>query len=158
VTEDDLRKQASDFFEMQAGQRMATFNFYIALASLLSGGLGAAVTAKSGFALLSPLLGLLLLLLSFIFWKLDQRNSDLVKSAENVLKYFEGAVALENEGEKPHLAKRFLREEADSLEKKRARTWRVWKNYYSYSDCFGAVFLSFGSLGAIGAVYAMVYA
>jgi len=39
MTDEELRKQAWNFFQMQAGQRLTTFNFYIAISSLLSTGL-----------------------------------------------------------------------------------------------------------------------
>ena len=97
MNEADLRKQAWDFFQMQASQRLTTFNFYIALSSLLSGGLAANLKAQDGIQFVSILLGLLLVLFSFVFWKLDQRNRDLIKSAEDALKFFESKRKLPRE-------------------------------------------------------------
>ena len=153
MTDEELRKQAWDFFHMQAGQRLTTFNFYIAISSLLSTGLAASFRADIPYLCIS--LGLLLLLFSFIFWKLDQRNRDLIKGAEVSLKFFEAKAALKDKDGVPHLAKRFIREEYDTSERKKQRTWRFWWNHYSYSECLKAVFTIFGSVGFIGSIYSI---
>lgn len=164
MNEADLRKQAWDFFQMQAAQRLITFNFYIALSSLLSGGLAASVKIEERVPLFGVLLGLLLVLFSFVFWKLDHRNRDLIKGAEETLKYFENKAQLDDVEEepepdddekKPHIAKRFTREEHETTILKAARSWRLWRNHYSYSDCFGVVFVAFGIVGILGVGYSV---
>jgi hypothetical protein len=156
MSEEDLRKQAWDFFAVQAGQRLTTFNFYIALSSLLSGGLAATFKVEVDIPHLGVLFGALLVLFSFVFWKLDQRNRDLIKSAEDVLKFFEGTAPFADADGRPHLAKRFLREEFETDLRKASRSWRFWRNHYSYSDCFRIVFLAFGGASLVGAVYSVV--
>ena len=153
MEEADLRKQAWDFFQMQAAQRLTTFNFYIALSSLFSGGLAASLKVQVDVPFVGVLIGLLLVLFSLVFWKLDHRNRDLIKSAEETLKFFESKVQLEDEDGKPHLAKRFMREEHETNALKAARSWRLWRNHYSYSECFRVVFLAFGIVGILGAGY-----
>ena len=153
MNEADLRKQAWDFFQMQATQRLTTFNFYIALSSLISGGLAANLKAQDSMISVGVLLGLLLALFSFVFWKLDQRNRDLIKSAEDVLKFFENKAQFEDEKGRPHIVKRFAREEYDTNYRRTRRSWRLWSNHYSYSDCFQIVFLTFGAVGILGAGY-----
>ena len=156
MTEEDLRKQAWDYFQMHATQRLTTFNFYVGISSLLVGGLAATIKADSEIRLLGGVVGTLLILFSLVFWKLDQRNSDLIKGAERALMYFEAKCALPDEEGKPHEAKRFTREDFDTAQNKRERTWRAWRNHYSYSECFRAVFLIFGGLGAVGLCYAAI--
>jgi hypothetical protein len=129
MTEADLRKQAWDFFQIQAGQRLTTFNFYIALSSLLAGGLAASF--KAGIIpYIGLLLGFLLVLFSFIFWKLDCRNRELITSAEETLKFFEKHAQFAEVDGRPHIAKRFMREEFDTNVKKATRSWRFWRNHY----------------------------
>jgi hypothetical protein len=152
MDEADLRKQAWDFFQLQAGQRLTTFNFYIALSSLLSGGLAASFKADIKFPYIGLLLGFLLVLFSFIFWKLDCRNRELITSAEETLKFFEKQVSLPDENGRPHIAKRFMREEFDTNVKKAKRSWRFWRNHLTYSQCFRLVFLTFTVVGALGAI------
>ena len=122
MNEADLRKQAWDFFQMQASQRLTTFNFYIALSSLLSGGLAANLKVQDSMMSVGILLGLLLVLSSFVFWKLDQRNNDLIKSAEDALKFFENKTQIDDQNGKPHIAKRFTREEYDTNDRKAGRS------------------------------------
>lgn len=153
MDEADLRKQAWDFFQMQAAQRLTTFNFYIALSSLLFGGLIASLKVQDGVPFGGVLLGLLLVLFSFVFWKLDHRNRDLIKSAEETLKFFENKAQLEDEEGKPHIARRFMREKHETNALKAARSWRRWRNHYSYSECFRVVLLAFGIVGILGAGY-----
>jgi len=150
MTDEELRKQAWDFFQMQAGQRLTTFNFYIAICSLLSTGLVATLKTDIGLSYLGIVFGLLLILFSFIFWKLDQRNGDLIRGAEESLKFFESRSSLKDEANIPHVAKRFSREDFDTSKKKRLHSWRFWRNYYSYSQCFRLVFFIFGCGGLVG--------
>lgn len=156
MTEDDLRKQTCDYFHMHAAQRLTTFNFYVGISSLLSGGMAATIKTDPDAPLLGAVVGVLLVLFSVVFWKLDQRNTDLIKGAERALRYFESRCPLPDDGEKPHEAKRFSREEYDSHLKKNQRTWRFWQNHYSFSDCFRAVFLIFGGLGTVGLCYTLI--
>jgi len=155
MTDEELRKQAWDFFHMQAGQRLTTFNFYIAISSLLSTGLAASFKADILLPHLGVAFGLLLILFSFIFWKLDQRNRDLIKGAEESLKFFEAKATLEDEAGIPHVAKRFIREEFDTNRKKNQHSWRFWRNHYSYSKCFKLVFMIFGLIGLVGLAFSI---
>ena len=66
MTDDELRKQAWDFFQMQAGQRLATFNFYIAISSLLSTGLVATFKNEIDLPYVGIAFDLLLILLKLI--------------------------------------------------------------------------------------------
>lgn len=156
MNEDELRKQAWDFFQMQASQRLTTFNFYIAISSVLSTGLAASFRPDINIPHLSEVLGLLLVVFSFVFFKLDERNRDLIKGAEDTLKYFESKANIDmTASDIPHVARRFTREEYDTKAKKNQRSWRFWRNNYSYSECFRMVFLSFGGTGLIGTVYSL---
>jgi len=141
---------------MHAAQRLTTFNFYVGISSLLSGGLAVTIKADPDAPLLGAAVGLLLILFSFVFWKLDQRNTDLIKGAERALRYFESRCPLADDAGKPHEAKRFTREEYDSRLKKEQKTWCFWQNHYSFSECFRAVFLIFGGLGMVGLCYALI--
>jgi hypothetical protein len=156
VTEADLRKQAWDFFQMQAGQRLTTFNFYIAIASLLSTGLAASFKFDVDIPLVGVVLGLFLVFFSFIFWKLDQRNRALIKGAERTLMHFEGRSGLPDVDGMPHVAKRFTFEHAETQAKRARRSWRCWRSEYSYYECFKAVFGAFAIVGLAGALLSVL--
>jgi hypothetical protein len=158
MTEDELRKQAWDFFQMQASQRLTTFNFYIAISSVICTGLAASFRSDINIPHLSEILGFFLIAFSFVFFKLDERNRDLIKGAEETLKYFESKANIDVEAsDAPHVAKRFTREEYDTKAKKNQRSLFFWRNHYSYSDCFRMVFLSFGGVGLIGVAYSLLH-
>ena len=149
----ELRKQAWDFFQMQSGQRLATFNFYVVISSLLCTGLAASFKAESNNPYLGVSFGCLLALFSMAFWKIDHRNKTLIRGAEDTLKFFEKSSPFHLGSGIPHLAIRFLREEFETEEKRASRTWNVWSNGYSYSECFGFIFSVFSLVGLGGAVW-----
>ena len=153
MTEDELRKQAWDFFQTQASQRLTTFNFYLVLSSLLSTGFIATSRPEFDMPHLSVTFGFLLVLFSFIFWKLDQRNRGLIKGAEETLKFFEKNSNFQDIEGIPHIAKRFVREEFYTNQKKANRSWCIWRNQYTYSECFRAVFMIFGTAGFAGTAW-----
>lgn len=68
------------YFELHANQRMAVFNFF----TVLSGAVVAGIAATQGAPRFGVALGLALTILSFIFWKLDQRAAFLIKHADEV--------------------------------------------------------------------------
>lgn len=82
----ELREQAWNFFQMQAGQRLMTFNYYVLISSLLCMGLASSFKDDPYNSYLGASFGFLLILFSFIFCKLDCRNSDLIKGSEEALK------------------------------------------------------------------------
>lgn len=76
------RDHAWRYFDVHAGQRMAMFNFFIVLSGLILTGIAGSLQAGPKIAVIGIFLGLLLALLAFVFWKIDQRAAFLVKHAE----------------------------------------------------------------------------
>jgi hypothetical protein len=140
-----LRKQAWDYFNIHASQRMTVFNFYLVLSSLITTTYFASFKEVVDITPARPVLAIMLCLFAFIFQKLDQRNKTLIKNAERALKYFE---TLDHE---PLEAKVFSQEEKDS-KSGRLTGWRkllFWQSHPSYSDCFNIVFAAFFALGLL---------
>ncbi len=79
------------YFQLHAAQRMTVFNVFTLFAGLLIAGLSATIQKSEGLALIGIALGLLLTLLAFVFWKLDQRACFLVKLAEDAIADVEDA-------------------------------------------------------------------
>jgi hypothetical protein len=155
-TSEALRKQAWDYFQMHSSQRLTTFNFYIVISSVIATALFSTFQKDYKVPVLGIPVGLLLVLFSYIFWKLDQRNRQLIKGAEAALKYFESTSTLEdNEGES-HVAKIFQHEEYATLKRKANSSIYPWKSYYSYSKSFNRIFLGFAIVGLLGAVAAAI--
>lgn len=77
------------YFELHAQQRMTVFNFYIAITGLLAAGIGVTLQQGGKYVLFTSLMGVFVVFISFIFWKLDQRVSILIKNAEMALQDLE---------------------------------------------------------------------
>src|ERR1044071_7818978 len=89
--EEAAGKYAWEYFKYHAGQRQAVFRFYlfVVAACLVSFGYSRRgvdnANAGNPLSVAGPL-GLILTVLSFIFWRLDQRSRSLIKLAEGALK------------------------------------------------------------------------
>ncbi|MDP9190476.1 MAG: hypothetical protein M3P06_02080 [Acidobacteriota bacterium] len=135
-------------FALHAGQRLTTFNFFIILSSLLINGL--VVTLQRDFRVpnIGVVIGLLLAVLAFIFWKIDVRNRQLIKLAEDVIKYFERTASKANDTDPCHVAALFTREAAATAKFRSAAPF--W--HFSYARAFAWVYCLVGTTGITCAV------
>ena len=133
------------YFELHASQRMTLFNYFSALSGLIVAGIGAAFQAPPKYAFVAAALGLVLSTVSFIFWKLDQRASFLVKHAEEVHAVLE-ASAFEK-------AKLFTDEPSKFYTASTASGWllRPW----TYGRSFRLLFCLMGLAGLLAAVFSI---
>lgn len=92
MTDDEARglEHAWRYFALHAEQRMTVFNFFVASAGLTLTGLAWTLSEGVKYWPLGAAAGVSAAALSFIFWRLDQRGAQLVKTAEAAM------VALEN--------------------------------------------------------------
>ena len=148
------RKYAWDYFTLHSSQRIATFNFFVTLATAVLAGVGVALTGTVVVPALAIVLGLALALLAFVFWKLDQRNKMLIKNAEEALKEIERRLEADMGG--PRVFSLFTRDDEDVHELRRYRGRKAWRKYYSYSNSFNTVFLTFGIFGLVGAALGVI--
>ncbi len=137
-----LRKQAWDYFQLHSSQRLAVFNFYILISSVTITAYFSSYKTDLNLQYARPALAVILSVLAFIFWKLDQRTKFLIRNAECALKFYESKDDIET------VAKVFTNEEITSSSL-RHRTSRClpWRWRLSYSDCFNAVFIACFALG-----------
>lgn len=154
----DQRQYFWNYFQLHASQRLTTFKFYITISTIISTGYVATV-AVSVIPTLAILLGFTLSLLSFIFWKLDSRNKQLIKNAEEALKYLERLPCFSNSiptnKNVASVLKIFTYEEEQTNRMRKNKSFWSWRNVYSYSECFNMVFAIFGFLGFFGVIYAI---
>lgn len=138
-------KQSMDhawrYFELHAQQRMTVFNFYLAISGLTAAGIGVSLQYGSEFSIVTFMLGNFLSLISFIFWKLDQRVSELIKRSERALSELEKVSSIK-------YAILFLEEGTDpkSMSYGLLSTW-------TYGRCFR---VSFVTVALSGLVFAML--
>jgi hypothetical protein len=146
----EMREYAWRYFALHADQRLKTFNFFLILATVILGGVLAFLKDASIPWLAAPV-GLLLFVLSLVFWRLDRRNRELIWHAENALRQIEAATPNDSV---PAELKLFSHEEA-TTRKLRATckpscnpsSW--WQTHYSYTDCFRIVFCASAILGLL---------
>lgn len=128
VPADKVMEHLWRYFALHAQQRISVFNFFVVLSGVITAGIGGALQAGRPLLFLVGVLGLFLTILSFIFWRLDQRNSDLIKISEEALRKGEEACL-------PHYARIFVRESivgtSQALTEDRApqTTWTFRKSF-----------------------------
>jgi len=146
TTKDFLRKQAWDYFQTHASQRLTTFNFYIVTSGVITAAMVGTFQKEFRFPLIGVGLGLLLIFFSFVFWKLDNRNRSLIKNAEKALRWFEREASPDGLVIDP-MIRIFTIEENEITENQEL----AFKDrFFSYSKCFRFVFGAFSAVGSIG--------
>ena len=144
--DDTFREYAWDYFQLHAEQRLKAFQFFITLATAIVGGF--LLLFRYGQAhKWAAVLGVLLIFLSFVFWKLDLRTRGLVKNAEAALKYLDSAHDLPDIDGDPNPLRLFTR---DDHETSKVSKLSLLSGHFSYSRCFEWVFAMFALLGALG--------
>ena len=135
MADDKRLEHAWNYFELHAQQRISVFNYFVVLSGILAAGLAASVQGPERLASVGVALGALLILLSFVFWKLDQRTAFLIKHAEEVLKACE-----------PTTAPLFSDEET------KTDTAKAQTSIWTYGRSFRTIFLVIGAAGLAGAI------
>lgn len=127
------------FFQLHAQQRMAVFNFYLIITGLVAAGLSACVIQMEKLSIVAGVLGLFLSFVSFIFWKLDQRVSLMIKASEKSIINIETKLALPIES--------IFIEDSGNL----SNSYLYLLSPWTYGRCFR---LSFFVVGVIGIGFA----
>lgn len=136
-------EHAWKYFEIHTQQRMTVFNFYIAIIGLLAAGSGFCLQQGGKYIYLASALGVFIVFITFIFYKLDERVSMLIKISEIALK------ELEVEFNEPTLMI-FKRESIDDeLNKSFCSIW-------TYGRCFRISFFVVASMGVILSLSAII--
>lgn len=143
-----MREYAWRYFALHADQRIKTFNFYLVLFGLVSGGLITLIKDSENYRLAAPI-AFALAFISFIFWRLDIRNKELIYNSEDALKLLENDDRLLDDGSVPNRLKLFTYEDHATEIRKKKKMLGLIPRFYSYSTCFNAVFLIFGLAGLI---------
>jgi hypothetical protein len=125
---------------------MSLLNYFLIMFAFVAAGLAACVRGEGFLRLGGVLLGGALILLSFAFWKLDQRSAFLVKHAENALREIEMEVT-------PEVARLFRAEPEETQSQTLApKFWRLW----TYGGAFRLLFCVAALVGLGGGVLSLV--
>src|SRR5262245_54786828 len=114
LTNEILHKQSWDYFQLHSQQRLTTFNFYLIISSVITSALFATFYKDYKIPHLGILMGFLSSFFSFVFWKIDVRNRQLINTAITALIFFESTSELKDHVDEPHIGKVFMREEYET--------------------------------------------
>lgn len=143
-----LRTYAWAYFAYHADQRMKTFNFFLIVAGLFAGGITTLLRDGGDPRWVCPL-GVVLSLLSLIFWKIDQRNRQLVRNGETAIRHLDSLHSHPPDEGVPHALAIFDRDDHNT---KSSPVFPVSSGYFSYTKCLGLVFFLFAFLGLFFAI------
>jgi Mn2+/Fe2+ NRAMP family transporter len=138
-----LLDHAWNHFEYHAQQRLSLFNFYTIFCGLIVAAWASIMTADNPLPAAGVCLGLLLPVVSFVFWRMDQRNAYLTKRSESLMGEAEGKLF-----ERQDLL--FCGEEAD---KHLASPIRPLAKQWSHGTSLRIIFAMVGLIGLSGAIY-----
>lgn len=138
-----IHEHAWKYFEIHANQRITIFNYFLAVSGAIAAGLATTLQGSTRFSSLGIALGVLLVLVAFIFWKLDQRVSFFIKRAEHALAEVESQFPIAE----AHL---FMLEPKATNALADAGSW--WVRPWTYGKAFRSVFVVMGVFGTSGAI------
>lgn len=141
IAASDSLEHAWRYFELHSAQRMSMFNYFIAVFGFAAAGIGSCLQAGGALLLVGVVLGIVLSVVSFVFWKLDQRTSFLIKHSEEVLCRLEQAVLGGNI--------QVFNTEADRT-RDHQRTSAGPLSIWTYGRSFRFIFLMAGLIGMAG--------
>lgn len=140
MNNDKLFEHAWKYFEIHSQQRVNVINFFLAISGIVGAGIGLSLQQGGGFNYSAGMLSLFLSFLSFIFWKLDERVSEMIKNSEEAL------ACLEKQFEKSE-AKLFTNDRINTSSRKGLlSTW-------TYGRCFRCAFYVVGYAGFLIAIF-----
>ncbi len=155
ITDKEILDLAWKYFQQHASQRISFFNFFVVFSSIMTTGLITTFSPQFKIHMVGIAIGIMLSLISFVFWKVDDRNKHLTKCGENALKKLEERFYCVTDGDASlNPAQIFTCEEAvtDRLREEQRRL-PFWKKQVSHSLCFNAIFVIYGVVGLLGAAY-----
>jgi|ERR1051325_760331 hypothetical protein len=152
----EARGYAWGYFSLHADQRMKLFNFFLSLSGLLIAAVPAVRSIAPGTKLV-VILPLFLSFSAFVFWRLDERTRQLVKNAENAIKFLDQlwpVPPVEGDG-LPHCLRLIERDE-HITKKLKENSFGKLGLPITYNHSFRLVFLMTAGLGFALAAWVIV--
>ena len=156
ITKKDYLNISWHYFQQHAQQRIGYFNFFLLFSSFLTAAMVSIIKDKSVLmAFIGVALGIMQIIIAFIFWKIDERNKALTKNGENTIKQLEN----ECRSNDPSFPTLFISEEEqtkrqkkDEIETKKS----IFLKQISHSKAFIWIFLLFGIWGIVEVVVCLI--
>ena len=139
INSEQAVEHAWKYFELHSNQRITMFNYYLFIMAGLGTAIGVILQTSKNFAYVGIFLSILSIVVSIIFWKLDQRTSFLIKQSESVFKKLERNSAID--------IGIFCNEEAN-LEKDKL----FFNKIITYGFIFRTIFFITGMIGCLGVI------
>lgn len=145
------------YWSFHADQRLKTFNFFVLLVSVLVAGT-LAYFKDAVYPLYALPVGIILILISYAFWRLDCRNRVLIKHAEKLLVKIELKISHESLPDNLRLinSEHIETEKLRRMHKNRFVFFRWPQAPLSFYNVFCFVFILFSLLGAaviVGSIF-----
>ena len=143
--ESEVRNHCWNYFALHAQQRMSAFQFFITLETALIGAGFFVLQAQSQFSnsYWPIMIGPMITVLAFVFWKIDQRTRDLIKTAEISLNEME-KFFLQNTSIIQHLPF-----SSDPQITGKMSTFPLLAGRLTYTKSFGIVFVACAIFGLV---------
>lgn len=142
ISSEQLMEHAWKYFEIHSNQRITLFNYFLFIMTGLGASIGITLQASLKFGYVGIFLSFFVSLVSFVFWKLDQRTSFLIKESEKTLILLERNSAVD--------FGIFSKEEAN-LDKHNTNKFYIFQTF-TYGKIFRLVFFTTGLVGVLGMV------
>lgn len=122
------------------------------MSALFTTALATSFTEEFNYPAIGVILGIGLVVIAFVFWKLDQRIRFLIKLAEKALRTIESHWVNEKESPANPLAL-FSIEKIEAGKKCGESPWWKPHSYHlKYSGCFGVTYILIAVVGIIGTI------
>ena len=142
ISSDQAVEHAWKYFELHSNQRITLFNYFLFIMAGLGAAVGIVLQASNKFSYVGVFISIFIIIVSIVFWKLDQRTSFLIKQSEQVFKKLERNSSID--------IGIFCNEDAN-LE--RANKDKIFTNkIVTYGFLFRSTFLIIGLVGVTGII------
>lgn len=143
ISSEQAVEHAWKYFELHSNQRTTLFNYYLLIMVGLGTAIGVILQADAKFSYVGVFLSSFVSLVSYLFWKLDQRTSFLIKQSEQIFKNLERNSSVD--------IGIFCKEEANLAK------INLDKNYFNailtYGKIFRFTFFTTGGVGLLGIIF-----
>ncbi|WP_336026038.1 hypothetical protein [Acinetobacter pittii] len=144
INSEQAVEHAWKYFELHSNQRITLFNYFLFIIAGLGTAIGVSIQSSNNFAYIGIFLSIFLSITAFVFWKLDQRTSFLIKQSEEVFKKLERNSSID--------IGIFCNEESNLLKA------NMKKNFLSKIITYGLIFrTTFSIMGIIGLIGIFVF-